>query len=160
MDIPSKGITTPGAKIMNSIGCCGISLKAIKGFFASIVYSMILKKHSCFRRTEFLTDQDIEWHGKQPLDPNWNLDNHLIAFTLKDNKTGEKFFIAFNASLHDMRITLPNPAPSKNWLGIVNTFLSSPHDIVEEQDAQPISCSTFILKQHSAILLKNNELLT
>ena len=67
------------------------------------------KQHPLFRRTHFLDEQIISWHGMMPFHPNWDHDDQFIAFSLHtpDKTTG--FYVAFNASHIPLTITLPPP---------------------------------------------------
>lgn len=115
--------------------------------------NLFRKQHPSLRKTEFLTNQDIDWHGQQPFTPAWEKDNNLIAFVLKDKKEKD-LYIAFNASSHELMLTLPHPPLHKLWHGIVNTYASSPYDFVEENNAMPLQSKNVTLMPYSAILLK------
>ncbi len=77
------------------------------------------KKNPHFKRTEFLTKEDVDWHGHEPLKPNWDPKNHLVAYTLKDATS--QIYIAFNAHYEKALITLP---PNHSWQRILDTSLT------------------------------------
>ncbi len=72
------------------------------GFVSSLI--AFRKKHPELRRTEFLTKNDIDWHGINPGKPNWNPESHFIACTLKGKN---QLYIAFNSHNHEVQIQLP-----------------------------------------------------
>jgi isoamylase/glycogen operon protein len=111
------------------------------------------KTHPHFRRTAFLTPEDIIWHGKQPGKPNW--DGLLVAYTLIDPEEQNDLYIAFNAGPQDVEITLPQPPAKQAWHWIVNTGNLPPEDIWEEGQSPVCRDRTIKLVNFSAIVLKS-----
>jgi isoamylase/glycogen operon protein len=72
-------------------------------------------------RNRFLKDSDIDWHGKKPLEPNWQSNENLIAFTLKDTSR-QDLYVAFNPSDSTKDIELPSPLIGFTWYRIVDTI--------------------------------------
>ncbi|MDE3045578.1 MAG: glycogen-debranching protein [Verrucomicrobiota bacterium] len=72
------------------------------------------KAHPVLRKTHFLTDKDVAWHGHLPNQPDWNTTSQFVAFS---TKTSPSLYIAFNASSHPATVQLP-PGP---WKLVVNT---------------------------------------
>jgi isoamylase/glycogen operon protein len=85
----------------------------------SFVSSLIAfrKKHPALRRTQFLSKQDIEWHGPTPQQPDWSGHSRFIAYTLHGP---EPLYVAFNAHFHPITIHLPKS--SKQWNEVVFTM--------------------------------------
>lgn len=106
------------------------------------------KEHPQLCKGEFLSDQDIIWHGKEGKQPHWNNDDHFIAFTLKGE---HDLFIAFNASSKPVTVTFPQGKYPWHW--VVNTSSPSPNDFFEGRGpkAQP----NIMMTPYSAIILKN-----
>lgn len=73
------------------------------------------KAHPELRRTRFLTDKDISWHGHLYNQADWNTTAHLVAFS---TKTTPSLYVAFNAGPKPASIELP---PNLQWHLIVNT---------------------------------------
>jgi isoamylase len=104
-------------------------------------------------RKKFLQDDDIEWHGKVPCDPLWDIDDQFVAFTLIDKVKGNDLYIAFNASKDQVEIRLPKARSGKSWARVANTALASPEDYVEDPreallhstSCSMASCSSLIL---------------
>lgn len=89
-------------------------------FFQRLI--ALRKQHRILRRTQFLTKEDIDWHGHEPFKPNWEEKNRFVAYTLKD-PGGHPLYIAFNASYQKAQITLP---PNLPWRRLVDTSLPAP----------------------------------
>ena len=101
------------------------------------------KKNPCFRRTAFLTDKDISWHGHTPHTPDWGPTSRFIAYTQ------EGFYLAFNAHYAPTDITLPEGS----WHALINTA----NDWKEQPFMHPEKISPipqmFTMQPYSAILL-------
>lgn len=107
------------------------------------------------RKGNFLTDQDIIWHGLEPNKPEWNTENQFIAFTLIDTtKKHEDLYVAFNASDRILPVILPLPPAGKQWHMIVNTSNPPPDDFIEESKSVPLTSDHLDMISHSSILLK------
>jgi len=72
------------------------------------------KKHPELRRTRFLTNADIEWHGILGT-ADWSKTSHFVAFS---TKTKFKIFAAFNANPHSIDIQLPQ---DNDWRLVIDT---------------------------------------
>ncbi len=72
------------------------------------------KKQPELKRSGFLTDADVVWHGKEPGKPDWSDEGRFLACVLK---APHPLYIAFNASPESVRITLPPGA----WKEVVRT---------------------------------------
>lgn len=103
------------------------------------------------QRDIFLGDQDVVFHGIEPLAPDWSPENMFIAYTLNGDTP---LYIAFNAKAATQIIEFPDPPEGKNWHLIVNTGMPSPKDIVEEKDALPLPTNLIKMQGYSALLLK------
>lgn len=118
-------------------------------------YSMMIafrKRHPVLCRSRFLGAKDIQWHGIEPLNPNWSAKSRFIAFSIHDKFNHYSLYVAFNSSFEGITVHLPKEkAP---WHQIVYTALPSPEDIVEEESAKQITGDTFTLASYSALILK------
>jgi isoamylase/glycogen operon protein len=72
------------------------------------------KNHPAFKRTSFLSDADVDWHGSLPNQADWSTASRFVACTLKSNPL---FYLAFNADSEPKQIQLPNG----QWKEIVRT---------------------------------------
>lgn len=66
------------------------------------------RKHPQLRRTQFLTDAEVEWFT------NWDPESRLVAYMMKGLPS---LYIAFNADFKPASLTLP----PGNWQTVVNT---------------------------------------
>lgn len=106
------------------------------------------KEHSILRRERFIGKNDITWHEN-----NWdNPESRFLAFTLHDDKFGNDIYLAFNAHLYYVKVSIPSPSHKKKWNRVVDTNLESPQDFVSE--GVPFSGSTYNMAPFSSLLLK------
>lgn len=126
-----------------------------EGFYR--FYRMLIhfrKNHSLFQRTTFLTNKDVDWHGIDPLKPDWSGSSRVVAFTLKDHLHNRDIYVAFNAHDYSVNLHLPNPPHSKHWHWVVNTANNSPSDIYEKNIGPVINEYAYKMISHSAIMLE------
>lgn len=130
-------------------------IKKNAGFFR--FYKQLIqfrKDHPCFCRDQFLTDKDIQWHGKLPLKPNWEEDNHFVAYTLYDLENHPALYIAFNSEQEKVVIHLPPPPKGKRWFRVVDTSFPSPNDYFEQPQTQEPLIDTYEMMSHSSLIAK------
>lgn len=120
-------------------------------FFQSLIH--FRNAHPLLRNEEFLTDKDITWHGLFPCHPDWNNENHFVAFTLND-RGKPSLYTAFNASNAPQLLTFPSAEAGKHWMWVVNTSNSSPQDFFDEECRQKVLTSQYRIPAYSAILLE------
>lgn len=53
------------------------------------------KSRSELRRSEFVSESDVQWHGVEPCQPDWSDSSRLVAMTLT-GVDGGGLYIAFN----------------------------------------------------------------
>lgn len=112
------------------------------------------KKNAILRENKFIESEDIDWHGQKLLQPNWSLQDHLVAFTLKDPKKVNHLYVAFNSGPNKISVDLPTQNDSRLWRWIVNTSQSSPNDFHEENDYVAVTETTYQMQGFSAIMLQ------
>lgn len=127
---------------------------ALFRFFRLAIH--LRKGHPQLRKHKFLTPQDVDWHGVQPHQPNWDYDNRFIAFTLKDPIEHKDLYIAFNAHHYPTMIRLPSLQDKQHhWCVLADTSAPSPFDIFESDSEFPCLTKThFKMVPHSALILK------
>ncbi|MEN9344527.1 MAG: hypothetical protein RLZZ453_1314 [Chlamydiota bacterium] len=109
------------------------------------------KRCSLFHKTTFLTDQDILWHGKEPMKANWGADNRLVAYTLVHPENKGSLYIAFNAYSEPVELHLP--PRDHGWSRVVDTSLESPNDFLEHPE---LITSPYLLAGYAAVILEGN----
>lgn len=112
------------------------------------------KYQHLLRRQEFLTQQDVDWHGHLPFHADWSGKNRFIAYTLKDNIKEEHLYIAFNASNERPSAHLPDPPAHKKWYRIVDTALQSPFDFIEDPQKYPPIKASYKMEAYSALIIQ------
>lgn len=112
------------------------------------------KNNPILRNPHFLKHEDIEWHGTQPLKPNWGGNEKLVAFTLKDPKE-HHLYIAFNANASPVNLTMP-PKGDKEWYRIVDSSLLYDVNFPSQNSKEFILPQTYTLPSYSALLAKLN----
>ena len=73
------------------------------------------KDHSFLRSNRFLTDKDIEWHGRKGHSPDWSRRSRFVSFSTKHSR---RLFIAFNANFQTAEVELPS---GTSWKLVVDT---------------------------------------
>ena len=101
---------------------------------------------------ELLDLAQFQWHGVKLDQPDWGNDSHSLAFTVRG--VGERFHIILNAYWEALEFELPTPPRgSEGWRRIVDTYLKSPQDFCEREDAPVISASSTLAQPRSVVVL-------
>lgn len=85
----------------------------ISSFVSSLI--KLRRSYTIFRRSQFLTSKDVEWHGFEPKKPDWSHASRFVAFTLQGPTP---FYLAFNANFKPAHIKLP---PELQWHEVAYT---------------------------------------
>lgn len=114
----------------------------------SFVSSLIAfrKAHPSLRRTEFLTEKDIHWHGFAPGQAHWGEDSRFVSFTLKGSPD---LYVAFNAHSHAVHITLPH---GNHWKQLVNTEADWDSHHLQSIASAPILPAQIELSPYTSLL--------
>ncbi len=119
-------------------------------FFSELIH--FRKRHKeLFCKKNFLTKEDIDWHGIVPFAPDWGGSSRFIAYTLHNNKT-PALYVAFNAHFEPAKITLPPLPQHKHWFKVVDTALVSPHDIEESPQEHPPLKFVYTMESYSCLI--------
>jgi isoamylase/glycogen operon protein len=113
------------------------------------------QQHPHFKKGHFLRDIDITWHGKKPKQPHWEIDDKLLALTLRSKNSPKEIFIAFNANAEDALVVLPKSYNGSPWFHVINTYLSSPDDFAPKDKRISADLPHVVLKPYSAIVLES-----
>lgn len=67
--------------------CCpfplSVSFPLISHACVPVLSISFRHKHPELRRTSYVTDNDIQWHGEAAFKPDWSDSSRLVAYTLK-----------------------------------------------------------------------------
>lgn len=130
-------------------------LEEKKGFYR--YYRLLIhfrRDHYLLRKSSFLTNKDIDWHGTKPFQADWSGTSSFIAFTLVDFESNQNLYAAFNVNDSMLNVEIPPPPENKTWHWVVNTANASPNDFFEDQSANQLKAKTIKMIGYSAILLK------
>ena len=107
-----------------------------------------------FTTNELGEEPYLKWHGLRPAHPNWQEDSHLLAMELCHPECGEHLYIACNADWRDCQLELPQLQQGKRWHRVMDSFLPSPQDFVNIQEAAAIDeHQRYALKSRSCAIL-------
>jgi len=114
----------------------------------------IRRRHPLLSHATFLTAEEIQWHGREPLEADWSGTSRFVAFTLVDRKAGRDLYAAFNADHEGVEVRLPRRADGRRWAVRVDTGQPPPHDYFDEEVAPLVCTDCVYLTAHSALLLQ------
>ena len=109
--------------------------------------------------TEMISKGIKGWHGVKLNEPDWTDHSQSIAFSAELQKEGLQVYFIFNAYWEPLSFELPRLAerdgsPWKRW---IDTFLDTPQDIVEWQNAPSIAGHTYQAGPRSVVVLWANR---
>jgi isoamylase len=106
--------------------------------------------------SQLIRQTHVTWHGVKLFEPDWSVSSHSIAFTSRLPGRRMAFHAIFNAYWEPLEFELPpvvvDGAPDQ-WRRWIDTFLDSPHDIVDWKDAPRIDGSTYRAEPRSMVVL-------
>lgn len=95
------------------------------------------KAHKELRRSTYVSDADVEWHGVTPADPDWTETSRFLAVTFKKGGTsGGGLYVAFNTSHQPQMVGLPL-WEGRVWAPLVDTGKAAPYDILVADERLP-----------------------
>ncbi len=112
------------------------------------------KNEPLLKRTVFLNEKDVTWHGTMPNTPDWEKDNGLVAFSLNIEGEGPQIYAAFNAFHATTTLTLPTLNPGYSWYWIINTHNPSPEDFFDASQQKKMEFSSIRIPPYTSYLLK------
>jgi isoamylase len=104
---------------------------------------------------QLIREADITWHGVKLHQPDWGRSSHSVAFTARFTNEGALLHFIVNAYWEPLEFELPPIAnhardPWRRW---IDTFLDSPHDIVDWERAPSVSGQTYRTEARSVVVL-------
>ncbi len=107
-----------------------------------------------FKRSDFLKDSEIDWHGWEPLKANWSGNSRFLAYTLKDPLNHCDLYIAFNMDFKTAHIHLPPYSNGKKWYRVVDTALEAPNDFIKDPRSEEPLKDAYDIVGHSVLIAK------
>ena len=106
---------------------------------------------------QLLQQADISWHGVRLYEPDWNHSSHSVAFMARFTKERVSYHVILNAYWEPLEFELPAVANgARPWRRWIDTFLDSPHDIVDPERAPSVRGQTYRTEPRSVVVLFAN----
>jgi len=107
---------------------------------------------------QLLLQEDITWHGVKLCQPDWRHSSHSLAFTVRLTMDRTHYHIILNAYWEPLEFELPPVANGTGdpWRRWIDTFLDSPHDIVEWERAPSVPGHSYRAEPSSVVVLFAN----
>jgi isoamylase len=104
---------------------------------------------------QLIQQADITWHGVKLGEPDWRDASHSIAFTARLARDRVSVHVILNAYWEELEFELSpvsggGRSPWRRW---IDTFLDSPHDIVEWEHAPSIPGHRYRARPRSVVVL-------
>ena len=104
---------------------------------------------------ELIRQADVTWHGVRLHEPDWRHSSHSVAFTARCTKQRVFFHVILNAYWEPLEFERPAFAnggrhPWRRW---IDTFLDSPHDIVDWERAPTVPGHGYRAEPRSVVVL-------
>jgi glycogen operon protein len=104
---------------------------------------------------QLLRQAHVMWHGIKLGAPDWGYSSHSLAFTARSAMDQTSYHVILNAYWEPLEFELPEVAdrgrhPWRRW---IDTFLDSPHDIVEWERAPLVAGHTYRAEPRSVVIL-------
>jgi isoamylase len=95
------------------------------------------KAHKELRRSSYVNDNDVEWHGIIPGEPDWTETSRFLALTFrKPGANAGGVYIAFNTSHTPLLLELPR-WEGRVWQPVADTGKAAPYDILVADERLP-----------------------
>jgi isoamylase len=101
------------------------------------------RSHLLFKQREFIGRAEeqiprIIWHGVHLNQPDWSWHSQSLAVELRFNGQDSDLYFVFNAFSDQLLFELPKAVEGKRWCRLLDTNLSSPQDIAESDEEEPL----------------------
>jgi isoamylase len=105
--------------------------------------------------SQLLRQADLTWHGVRLHEPDWGPWSRSVAFTARLTPERTLLHVILNAYWEPLDFELPSLATGARdpWRRWIDTFLDSPNDIVEWEQAQPVTGQTYRTEPRSVVVL-------
>jgi glycogen operon protein len=106
---------------------------------------------------EMLQRSDIGWHGVRLNNPDWSASSHSIALMARPPNEGMLFHVMLNAYWEPLSFELPPlDEVAQPWRRRIDTFLDTPQDIIEWDQAPEVHGTSYRVEGRSVVILFSN----
>jgi glycogen operon protein len=103
---------------------------------------------------QLIRASDHGWHGIRHNQPDWSDESHSLAFSVDSSRHSVSVYVILNAYWEFLSFELPAPKASQRpWRRWIDTSLNSPEDIVDWQQALPVSGGSYAVGPRSVVVL-------
>ncbi len=104
---------------------------------------------------QLIRQAHITWHGVRLHEPDWSHGSHSVAFTARFTTQRVLIHVILNAYWEPLEFDLPSVGNGARdpWRRWIDTFLDSPHDIVEWEQAPLVAGQTYRAEPRSVVVL-------
>jgi isoamylase len=104
---------------------------------------------------QLLQQAQMTWHGVKLGAPDWGHSSHSLAFTARSTMDRTSYHVILNAYWEPLEFELLPAADGGRhpWRRWIDTFLDSPHDIVEWERAPLVTGHTYRAAPRSVVVL-------
>jgi glycogen operon protein len=112
-------------------------------------------EHKRTTLNQLIQEANKSWHGVRLDQPDWGDTSHSIAFSIELRPEKTLIHMIFNAYSQPLDFELPRECHGRriSWRRWIDTFLDSPHDIVDWQDAPAAQGPTYHVEPRSVVVL-------
>jgi isoamylase len=103
---------------------------------------------------DYLTHARFEWHGVEIGHPDWSLNSHSIAYTVRRTNLRHAFHVMVNAYWDVLEFHLPpTTGTGFEWHRLIDTYLPSPNDIAEGINLSGVPGFSYPVQPRSIVVL-------
>jgi len=105
---------------------------------------------------QLIQEANKAWHGVKVNRPDWSDNSHSLAFSAEIRTEQLQFYVILNAYWESLDFELPpvgHNSRELSWRRWIDTALDAPQDIMEWQNAVPVSAKTYRAGPRSTVVL-------
>jgi isoamylase len=104
---------------------------------------------------QLIRQADITWHGVRLNEPDWRPSSRGVAFTARVTRNRMFFHVILSAYWEPLEFELPSLSNGARnpWRRWIDTFLDSPHDIVDWEQSPSVPGLTYRTEARSVVVL-------
>jgi isoamylase len=126
-------------------------------FITSLNARRVLRdvEHERVALNQLIREAHMTWHGVRLHEPDWGHSSHSVAFTVRLTRERMLFHTILNAYWEPLEFELPPVVDGgqDSWRRWIDTFLDSPHDIVDWDRVPSVCGYTYRTGPRSVVVL-------